>query len=74
MVHAHKLEGKLMLVVGERDNNVDPSSTMQVVNALIRANKKFDFYLIPGEGHSMGGKFGRMVQIDFFKQHLMDKE
>src|SRR5712692_4407643 len=40
--NAHRLQGKLLLVVGEMDTNVDPSSTLQVVNALIKANKKFD--------------------------------
>ncbi|MEM8734390.1 MAG: prolyl oligopeptidase family serine peptidase, partial [Planctomycetota bacterium] len=39
VTHAHRLEGKLMLTVGELDNNVDPASTMQVVDALIKANK-----------------------------------
>src|SRR5262249_47924883 len=40
--NARKLQGKLLLIVGEMDNNVDPASTMQVVNALIKANKTFE--------------------------------
>ena len=48
--HAHKLQGKLLLVVGEMDDNVDPASTMQVVNALIKADKDFDLLVIPGAG------------------------
>ena len=51
VVHAGKLQGKLLLVVGELDTNVDPSSTMQVVNALIKANKQFDLLVMPGEDH-----------------------
>ena len=54
VVHASKLQGKLLLVVGELDTNVDPSSTMQVVNALIKANKTFDLLVMPGEDH--GGR------------------
>src|SRR5712664_3237128 len=49
--NAHLLQGKLLLVVGEMDTNVDPSSTFQVVNALIKANKKFDLLFVPGGGH-----------------------
>ena len=42
VTHAHKLTGKLLLIVGELDHNVDPASTLQVVNALIKADKDFD--------------------------------
>ncbi len=52
--NAHRLQGKVLLVVGELDTNVDPSSTMQVVNALIKANKTFDLLVIPGAGHGAG--------------------
>ena len=50
--NASKLQGELLLVVGELDTNVDPSSTMQVVNALIKANKNFDLLVIPGADHT----------------------
>lgn len=43
-----------MLVLGEIDDNVDPSSTYQLVNALIKANKEFEFVIIPGADHTMG--------------------
>ena len=46
--NAYRLQGKLLLIVGELDTNVDPASTMQVVNALIKANKDFDLLVIPG--------------------------
>ena len=51
VTHAHKLQGKLLLTVGELDRNVDPASTMQVVNALIKANKDFELIVFPGAGH-----------------------
>jgi len=69
--NADKLEGKLFLIVGEMDNNVDPSSTMQVVDALIKANKNFDLLVVPGMGHSGGGKFGDHKRQDFFVKHLI---
>jgi dipeptidyl aminopeptidase/acylaminoacyl peptidase len=70
MEHAAKLQGKLLLVVGEMDMNVDPSSTFQVVNALIKANKPFDLLVIPGAGHTNGGAYGEHKRFDFFVQHL----
>ena len=45
--NAHKLQGKLLLIVGELDRNVDPASTMQVVNALIKADKDFELRRLP---------------------------
>lgn len=75
MVNAHKLQGELLLVVPELDTNVDPSSTMQVVNALIKANKSFDMLVMPGEEHGGGRRgdsapYGDRKMWDFFVQHL----
>ena len=55
--------------------NVDPASTMQVVNALIKANKMFDLLVIPGGGHGAGRtngpvEYGQRRQYDFFVRHL----
>jgi dipeptidyl aminopeptidase/acylaminoacyl peptidase len=69
--NAHKLQGKVLLVVGELDQNVDPSSTMQVVNQLIRHNKDFDLLVIPGAGHGSGGAYGDHKRFDFFAKHLL---
>lgn len=68
--HAKNLRGRMLLVVGEMDTNVDPASTMQVVNALIRANKDFDLLVIPGAGHGAGGAYGERRRFDFFVKHL----
>lgn len=68
--NAHRLEGKLLLIVGEMDTNVDPSSTMQVVDALIKADKYFDLLVIPGGGHGMGGAYGERKMFDFFIRAL----
>jgi dipeptidyl aminopeptidase/acylaminoacyl peptidase len=71
VTQAHRLEGKLMLIVGELDNNVDPASTFQVVDALIKADKDFELLLIPGAGHGAGGSpYGRRRTWDFFVRHL----
>ena len=63
-----------MLVVGEMDSNVDPASTYQVVNALIKANKMFDLLVIPGAGHTNGGPYGERKRNDFFVPQLMGVE
>ncbi len=72
--HVANLRGDLMLIVGELDTNVDPSSTMQVVNALIKANKRFDLLVIPGADHTDGGPYGRLKRDDFFVHHLLGVE
>ena len=70
--HAAKLERPLMLVVGELDDNVDPASTMQVVDALIRANKDFELVVLPGVHHTMGERFGEHKRYDFFVKNLLN--
>lgn len=72
--NADKLQGKLLLYVGEMDANVDPASTMQVVNALIKANKNFDLLVLPGAGHTNGGLYGDRKRYDFFVHHLLGVE
>jgi dienelactone hydrolase len=72
--NAAKLTGKLLLIVGEMDTNVPPESTYRLVGALIKANKDFDFVMVPGMGHSDGGAYGRRRLNDFFVKHLQGKE
>lgn len=74
VVNAKNLEGKLMLVVGEMDDNVDPSSSYQVVNALQKANKDFEFILLPGARHTMGESYGEHKRYDFFVKNLLGVE
>ena len=69
--NAHLLQRPLMLLVGELDDNVDPASTMQVVDALIKANKDFELVVLPGKGHTMGENYGEHKRYDFFVQHLL---
>ncbi|MGM0666648.1 MAG: DPP IV N-terminal domain-containing protein [Bacteroidota bacterium] len=69
--NAHRLEGKLLLINGEMDDNVDPASTVQVVDALVKAGKDFDYLFIPGMRHSSGGDYGEHKRRDFFVKHLL---
>lgn len=69
--NAPKLTRPLMLVVGEMDDNVDPSSTYQVANALIKANKNFELVVLPGVHHTMGEWFGEHKRFDFFVKNLL---
>lgn len=70
---ASRLKGHLLLVHGDIDNNVHPANTIRVVNALIRANKRFDMLLLPGQRHGFGDMdeyfFWRMA--DYYSQWLM---
>jgi dipeptidyl aminopeptidase/acylaminoacyl peptidase len=71
VVHAKNLTGALMLIVGELDTNVDPSSTLQVVNALHKAAKDHDLLFVPGAGHGAGGTpYGVRRQRDFWVRHM----
>ena len=70
--NAWKLKGKLLLINGEMDNNVDPASTEQLVNALIKADKEFEYVFVPGARHiSNGGTYGSRKRRDFFVKHLL---
>jgi len=72
--NAWRLQGKLLLFVGELDTNVDPSSTMQVVNALIKAGKTFGLLVLPGQNHTGGGDYGERMRRDFFVRNLLGVE
>jgi dipeptidyl aminopeptidase/acylaminoacyl peptidase len=75
VTQAHKLTGKLLLIVGELDRNVDPASTLQVVNALIKADKDFDLLVVPGGGHGIAeSPYGQRRRMDFFVRHLLGVE
>jgi len=75
VTNAHRLQGKLLLVVGELDSNVDPASTMQVVNALVKADKDFDLLVVPGAGHGAAETpYGSRRRADFLVRHLLRVE
>lgn len=69
--NADKMGGNLMLIVGELDDNVDPATTMQFVNELVKRRKDFELVVIPGAGHTSGGEFGNRKRKDFFVKQLL---
>jgi dipeptidyl aminopeptidase/acylaminoacyl peptidase len=70
ITHAANLRGKLLLIVGELDDNVPPESTHRFADALIKAGKDFEFLVVPGMRHSNGGAYGVRRMQDFFVRHL----
>jgi dipeptidyl-peptidase-4 len=70
---APNLKGKLLLVTGDMDNNVHPANTIRLVNALIKANKRFDFMIMPGKPHGYGDMQPYFTQLmfEYFVEHLM---
>ena len=70
---AKNLKGHLMLCTGDMDNNVNPANTIRVADALIRANKRFDLLVLPGQRHGFGDMneyfFWRMA--DYYSLWLM---
>ena len=71
---AANLKGRLALITGDLDNNVHPGGTVRLANALIKANKRFDFFLYPGEPHGYRGAVGTYNQrmlMEYFAEHLI---
>lgn len=70
---AKNLKGKLLIVTGDIDNNVHPANSIRMVEALIKANKRFDFVMLPGQRHAFGDMteyfFWKMA--DYFSEHLL---
>lgn len=64
--NAYRLEGKLMLINGEVDDNVDPASTLQVVAELVKHNKEFEQLFLPGHSHDMGSEYITRRVFRFF--------
>jgi dipeptidyl aminopeptidase/acylaminoacyl peptidase len=70
---AANLKGHLLLVHGEMDNNVHPANTLRLVDALIKANKRFDMLYLPGQRHSYGEYQPYVTQrmFEYFAEHLL---
>ncbi|MEP0212986.1 MAG: DPP IV N-terminal domain-containing protein [Cellulophaga sp.] len=73
---ASNLKGKLMLVTGDVDNNVHPGATIRMANALIKANKRFDFMMMPGQRHGFGSmtEYFFWLKADYFSKHFLGVE
>ena len=73
---AANLKGKLMLITGDVDNNVHPGATIRMADALIKANKRFEFMLLPGQRHAFGDmtEYAFWLTADHFSKHLLGVE
>jgi dipeptidyl-peptidase-4 len=71
---AKNLKGRLMLSTGDIDNNVHPANTIRLINALIKANKRFDFVLLPGQRHAYGdmSEYFFWQKSDYFSKFLLN--
>jgi len=70
---AKNLKGRLLICTGDIDNNVHPGNTIRLANALIKANKRFDFFIFPGQRHGFGNmnEYFFWLRADYFCQHLI---
>jgi dipeptidyl aminopeptidase/acylaminoacyl peptidase len=70
---AANLKGHLLLATGDMDDNVHMANTMRMANALIRANKRFDIFILPGERHHYGSDTDYFFwrKADYFCQYLL---
>ena len=71
---AANLRGNLLLETGDMDNNVHPANTIRLVNALIKANKRFDFMILPGKPHGYGDMvpYTNRLMFEYFAEHLLN--
>ena len=72
--NAFRLQGRALIIVGEMDTNVDPASSLQVVNALVKAHKHFDMLYIPGQDHGVGILANEHYRDDYFVHYLLGVE
>jgi len=70
---AAHLKGHLLLTTGDIDNNVHPTNTLRIAEALIKANKRFDFFMFPGQRHGYGdmGDYWFWLRAEYFVKHLL---
>ncbi|HTE45884.1 MAG TPA: prolyl oligopeptidase family serine peptidase, partial [Gemmatimonadaceae bacterium] len=70
---AANLKGNLLLETGDMDNNVHPANTIRLVNALIKANKRFDYMVLPGKPHGYGdmAPYTNHLMFEYFSEHLL---
>jgi hypothetical protein len=72
--NAFRLQGRALIIIGEMDTNVDPASSLQVVNALVKAGKHFDMMYIPGQNHGVGVLANQHYRDDYFVHYLLGVE
>ena len=70
---AGNLKGNLALTTGDLDNNVHPGNTIRLADALIKANKRFDFFIYPGQPHGYRdtSPYNQRMLMEYFAEHLL---
>ncbi|SEP38303.1 Dipeptidyl aminopeptidase/acylaminoacyl peptidase [Niastella yeongjuensis] len=71
---AANLKGHLLLITGDVDYNVNPANTLRMANALIKANKRFDMFILPGQSHNYrneSAEYWFWLISDYFSKHLL---
>ena len=70
---AHNLKGRLLIVQGETDENVHPGHAARMASALMAANRRFDYFVVPGAGHDWGQHWAYVQRMiwTYFVHHLM---
>ena len=70
---AANLKGRLLITTGDIDNNVHPANTLRLAAALIKAGKRFDFFVFPGQRHGYGdmGDYWFWFRADYFCKWLL---
>jgi dipeptidyl aminopeptidase/acylaminoacyl peptidase len=70
---ARNLKGHLLLTTGDIDNNVHPANTFRMADALIKANKRFDMFIVPGARHAFGdaSAYVNWLRGDYFSRYLL---
>ncbi len=61
-------------MAGDMDDNVHPANTIQVIDALIKANKDFDFILAPDHSHGLGDTYYVRRRWDYFVRWLLEAD
>ena len=72
---AKNLKGHLFLVTGDQDDNVHPAGTLRMADALIKAHKRFDFFIMTGQRHGYGPMtdYFFWLRADYFSKHLLGR-
>jgi dipeptidyl-peptidase-4 len=70
---AKNLKGHLLITTGDQDNNVHPANTLRLAAALIKAGKRFDFFIFPGQRHGYGdmNDYWFWIRADYFCKWLL---
>src|SRR5690606_10117307 len=73
---AANLKGHLLLTTGDIDNNVHHANTLRMAQALIRANKRFDYFVFPGQRHGYGNMsdYWFWLRAEYFVKHLLEDD